>query len=154
MENYVNFISLIKELIELFDALIAVEQKKLDSVVNNNISVVEECMKKEQAFVLRLRGLEQQRESIQSAMGMQGMAFREILTKVPQEILDELAPLFQELSEKVRAFQSVNDNAKDAIQVNLYQIQSVLDPSFDGSRFYSASRAKAPEETHFTNRFV
>ena len=43
MENYVNFISLIKELIELFDALIAVEQKKLDSVVNNNISVVEEC---------------------------------------------------------------------------------------------------------------
>ena len=41
MENYVNFISLIKELIELFDALIAVEQKKLDSVVNNNISVVE-----------------------------------------------------------------------------------------------------------------
>lgn len=154
MENYVNFISLIKELIELFDALIAVEQKKLDSVVNNNISVVEECMKKEQAFVLRLRGLEQQRESIQTAMGMQGMAFREILTKVPQEILDELAPLFQELSEKVRAFQSVNDNAKDAIQVNLYQIQSVLDPSFDGSRFYSASRANAPEETHFTNRFV
>ena len=154
MENYVNFISLIKELIELFDALIAVEQKKLDSVVNNNISVVEECMKKEQAFVLRLRGLEQQRESIQTAMGMQGMAFREILTKVPQEILDELAPLFQELSEKVRAFQSVNDNAKDAIQVNLYQIQSVLDPSFDGSRFYSASRAIAPEETHFTNRFV
>ena len=135
MENYVNFISLIKELIELFDALIAVEQKKLDSVVNNNISVVEECMKKEQAFVLRLRGLEQQRESIQTAMGMQGMAFREILTKVPQEILDELAPLFQEHSEKVRAFQSVNDNAKDAIQVNLYQIQSVLDPSFDGSRF-------------------
>ena len=154
MENYVNFISLIKELIELFDALIAVEQKKLDSVVNNNISVVEECMKKEQAFVLRLRGLEQQRESIQTAMGMQGMAFREILTKVPQEILDELAPLFQELSEKVRAFQSVNDNAKEAIQVNLYQIQSVLDPSFDGSRFYSVSRAKAPEETHFTNRFV
>ena len=154
MENYVDFISLIKELIELFDALIAVEQKKLDSVVNNNISVVEECMKKEQAFVLRLRGLEQQRESIQTAMGMQGMAFREILSKVPQEISDELAPLFQELSEKVRAFQSVNDNAKDAIQVNLYQIQSVLDPSFEGTRFYSSSRAKAPEETHFTNRFV
>lgn len=62
--------------------------------------------------------------------------------------------LFQELSEKVRIFQSINASAQDAISVNLHKIQSVLNSGQPDAGVYSASGTNKPDETHFTNRFV
>lgn len=155
MEKYSEFNTLIKDFIELFDNLIDVEQKKLDAVIADNIAEVEESIKKEQAVILRLRGLEHQRESTQDSMGMKDLTFREILEQVPEDVSETLTPLFQELTQKVRTFQSINDNAKDAVNVKLHHIQSILNPSNAGSKVYSASGEGSPsEETHFTNRFV
>ncbi|HIX28262.1 MAG TPA: flagellar protein FlgN [Candidatus Blautia stercoravium] len=154
MEKYLDFISLIKEFIQLFDALISVEQQKLDAAVSNQVSFVEECMKKEQAFVLRLRGLEKRRESLQENMDMKDFTFSRILEKAPPEAKEQLSPLFQQLSQRVRDFQNVNESAKDAIQLNLYKLQSAIQTSSQKNNFYSASGEKVSEETHFTNRFA
>ena len=67
---------------------------------------------------------------------------------------EALTPLFQELSEKVRIFQSINASAQDAISVNLHKIQSVLNSGQPDAGVYSASGTNKPDETHFTNRFV
>ena len=115
MYHYTDFISLIHDFIDLFRSLTTVEQQKLDAAVANDISILEDCMKKEQAFVLRLRGLEQQRDTLQKELRMEDLKFREILSRVPDEVKEELTPLFQELSEKVRIFQSINASAQDAI---------------------------------------
>ena len=123
MDHYTEFISLIHDFIDLFRSLTTVEQQKLDAAVANDLSILEDCMKKEQAFVLRLRGLEQQRDTLQRKLKMKGLKFREILSRVPDEVKEELTPLFQELSEKVRIFQSINASAQDAISVNLHKIQ-------------------------------
>ena len=73
---------------------------------------------------------------------------------MPDEVKEELTPLFQELSEKVRIFQSINASAQDAISVNLHKIQSVLNSGQPDAGVYSASGTNKPDETHFTNRFV
>ena len=115
MDHYTEFISLIHDFIDLFRSLTTVEQQKLDAAVANDLSILEDCMKKEQAFVLRLRGLEQQRDTLQRKLKMKDLKFREILSRVPDEVKEELTPLFQELSEKVRIFQSINASAQDAV---------------------------------------
>lgn len=155
MENYSEFNALMKDFIELFDNLIDVEQRKLDAVITDDIAEVEESIKKEQAVILRLRGLEHRRETVQNSMGMKDRTFREILDLAPKDVSETLNPLFQDLSQKVRTFQSINDNARDAVNVKLHNIQSKLNPSAAGSKVYSASGVGSPsEETHFTNRFV
>ena len=154
MDHYTEFISLIHDFIDLFRSLTTVEQQKLDAAVANDLSILEDCMKKEQAFVLRLRGLEQQRDTLQRKLKMKDLKFREILSRVPDEVKEELTPLFQELSEKVRIFQSINASAQDAISVNLHNIQSVLKSGQPDAGVYSASGTNKPDETHFTNRFV
>ena len=154
MDHYTEFISLIHDFIDLFRSLTMVEQQKLDAAVANDLSILEDCMKKEQAFVLRLRGLEQQRDTLQGKLKMKDLKFREILSRVPDEVKEELTPLFQELSEKVRIFQSINASAQDAISVNLHKIQSVLNSGQPDAGVYSASGTNKPDETHFTNRFV
>lgn len=154
MDHYTSFISLIKEFLDLFQSFTVVEQQKLDAAVANDLSLLEDCMKKEQAFVLRLKGLEQQRDTLQAKMDMKDLSFREILSEVPPETERELSPLFQELSEKVRTFQSIHASAQDAIRVNLHKIQSILNHGQPESAVYSSSGSNRPEETHFTNRFV
>ena len=96
MDHYTEFISLIHDFIDLFRSLTTVEQQKLDAAVANDLSILEDCMKKEQAFVLRLRGLEQQRDTLQRKLKMKDLKFREILSRVPDEVKEELTPLFQE----------------------------------------------------------
>lgn len=150
MERFSDFILIIKDLIQLFGALTEVEQTKLNAAVENKISFVEECMKKEQAAVLRLRGLDQRREKAQKELGLEGASFREILEQVSEEEEKELRPLFQELSDKLSRFQSVSDSAKDIIEVNLHTIKKQLEAAEAPVKKDSIKE----KNTHFKSRSV
>ena len=139
MSAWSSFAEIIREFIQLFDALIRVEQTKLESAVENKVSFVEECMNKEQAAILKLKGLEQKREAEQQKLNAEGLTFRQILGKVPEEDALMLKPLFEELSAKVQDFQSVSSSARDIIELNLHMIHTSL---------------KADDDAHFTSRSV
>lgn len=155
MSDFSNFVKIMNEFIDYFDMLIPIEQEKLDASVNNRVSFVEECMHKEQAAVLRLRGLEQKREKEQERLGMKGYSFRQILEQAPEKDSAVLKPLFDRLSEQVRLTQSLSNNIKDAIEVNLHVIQSSLAGDASGRETYSASGQKNSSTIkHFTSRSV
>ena len=154
MSDFSKFIKIIEEFIALFDNLILIEQEKLDAAVKNRITFVEDCMHKEQAAVLKLRGLEQRREAEQKRLGLEGYTFRRILEEVPDETASTLSPLFNQLSERVSLFRSVSDSAKDIIEVNLHMVQSALAAEAQGQDTYSASGKKKDDKKHFTSRSV
>lgn len=156
MGEFSNFIKIIEEFIDFFDTLIPIEQEKLEAAIHNRVSFVEESMHKEQAAVLRLRGLEQKREKEQEKLGMKDYTFRQILENAPDNVSSELSPLFDRMSEQVRQFQSISGNAKDIIEVNLHVIQSSLAEKAPGRETYSASGRKNDNESpnHFTSRSV
>lgn len=156
MGEFSNYIKIIEEFIDFFDSLIPIEQEKLDAAIKNRVSFVEECMHKEQAAVLRLRGLEQKREKEQESLGMKDYTFRQILEKVPEDIYSVLKPLFDRMSEQVTQFQSISDSAKDMIEVNLHLIQASLAEKTPGRETYSASGKKSDgdQPNHFTSRSV
>lgn len=155
MNDFTAFTKIIEELITLFDHLIPIEQEKLDAAVKNRVTFVEDCMHKEQAAVLQLRGLEQKRETEQRRLGMEGYTFRQILESAPEEA-DVLNPLFDQLAERVRSFQSVSASAKDIIEVNLHVIQTALASEGPGKATYSAAGQKKDDNkrNHFTSRSI
>lgn len=138
MSEWSSFAEIIKDFIRLFDALISIEQTKLDSAVANKVSFVEECMNKEQAAILKLRGLEHKREAEQARLGAEGLTFRQILEKSSEEDALILEPLFEELSGKVQDFQSISSSAKEMIELNLHNIRTALH-SKGGKHFTSRS---------------
>lgn len=156
MNDFTAFTTVIEELITLFDHLIEVEQEKLDAAVKNRVTFVEDCMHKEQAAVLQLRGLDQRREAEQKRLGMEGYTFRQILKEVPEETAAGLKPLFDRLSEQVSGFRSVSNSAKDIIEVNLHMIQSAIAAEGPGADTYSAAGKKTDNNNrnHFTSRSV
>ena len=126
MHNFTNFIQLLHEYTTLFDALIKVEQEKLMAAKKNRVTFVEEAMRKEQAYVLQLRGFDKKREQIQHDLGFSSLSFQQILEQVSPEEKDQLIPLFHQFKERITLLQEVSDNAKKMIEINLHTIQKAL----------------------------
>jgi hypothetical protein len=126
-----EFIAVIKDLIHLFQDLIQIEQDKLVAAQKNRISFIEDSMNKEQAAILKLRGLDKKREHCQEQLGYKGCTFREILSKVSGDEYIQLNELFEDLSEHVKLFQDINESAQSLIEIKLHKIDKAIIQSRD-----------------------
>lgn len=156
MSEFSAFASLMNDFIEFFDTLIPIEQEKLDAVLHNRVSLVEDSMHKEQAAIMRLKGLELKREAEQKRLGLEDCTFQQILEKVSGDDDVLLRPLFNKLNDQLRIVQSLSDNVKDAIEVNLHVMETSLAGNTPGSSTYSASGQKDEKQPrrHFSSRSI
>ena len=146
-----EFQRVIREMIALFHQFNGIEQMKLKSAQANHVAAVDECMTREQALILKLRGLELEREKYQKEAGYEGMKFREILAAVSSEEREVLYPLFDELSREMQLFQEVKEDAESVMRNNLRMIQKAMDSKND---IYSDKGKSKPETKHMTSRRV
>lgn len=128
-----DFISVIEDFILLFKDLIQIEETKLEAASKNRVTYVEDCMNKEQAAILRLRGLEKKRDTVQEKLGFKGYTFQQILSETTGEDQDRLRKLFDTLSRQVRQFQDTNESARSMIEINLHMINKAINTSQDGT---------------------
>ncbi len=122
-----EFKEVIEELIAVFIELSGIANVKLSAAKNNRAATVEECLKKEQAVVMKLRGLEAKREKIQAEMGFEGLKFKEILEKLSEEEREDLLPYFDALSREIQLFDHANENVQTMLKVNLRNIDRELE---------------------------
>ena len=126
MYQFSDFVQLLNDYIALFDSLTQIEQEKLMAAKKNRVSFVEEAMKQEQAYILKLKGFDQKREQMQQSLGFASMSFQEILNAVSSEEKEVLLPLFHLFKERISLLQEVSNNAKAIIEINLHTIQKTL----------------------------
>lgn len=155
MHNLDDFKAVVHDLILLLEDFNATEREKLDAVQRNLVTYVEEAMKKEQAGILKLRGLDKKRESIQKDLGWEGMSFQQILSQVNDVERDQLKPLFDKLTDSLRQFNDSKDSAQKALEINLHHINTLLmQKSAEENKAYDskgdAQRQKKPVR-HFTD---
>lgn len=145
-----EFKKLIEDLIALFGDLTALETMKLNAGSTQRISTIEECMTKENSFILKLKGLDKAREKKQAELGFEGLSFQEILEKVPLEEQEILLPMFDGLSRQIQMFQEVSEDASRMIAVNLRQLTKELEGR-QGQIYQGTVGGGHP---HFTSRSV
>lgn len=148
-----DFQKVIRDLIFVFKELTEIETKILQAAEQKRVAVIEEYMVKEQAVVMRLRGLEQEKHRVQTENGYEELSFQEILNKVEEKERKLLLPLFDEMSREVQIFQEVHEDTVRLIEVNLRQIKRFSEHS--NGQIYSGGR----EETsaglrHMTNKRI
>lgn len=145
-----EFKKVIRDLITLFRQFIKIEETKLNAATGKHVATLEDCVTQEQALLLRLRGLEQSRERAQKKAGYEGLQFREILERVPDDEREELYELFDELSREVQMFREINEDANQILQTNLYAIEKALKKKTSG--LYNEKGKNETEARHMTNR--
>lgn len=154
MHDISAFQELIQQFIELFDRMNPLEQSKLDVVKRNRVSELEEIIKKEQAEIMALRGLDQRRERLQEELGWKDMTFQEILKQLPEEQQAEIKPLFDELSLRVSSFQSVTESSRTMMEVNLHAVNQMIARQTGGTRTYGEDGTVQTGTPHFTDRRI
>ena len=90
------------------------------------VTYVEDCMNKEQAAVLKLRGLDKKREACQKNMGFEGYTFQQILENTTGEEQSRLRQLFSTLSYHVSLFQDTNESARAMLEISLHNINKAI----------------------------
>ncbi len=158
MHNLNDFKTVVGDLISLLEEFNKLETEKLDAVQRNLVTFVEESMKKEQAAIMKLRGLDKKRESIQKDLGWEGMSFQQILSQVNDVEKEEFRPLFNQLNSSLQQFLATKDSAEKALEINLHHINKLLakKAAEESGAYNSKGSAKKPEkpDRHFTNRKI
>lgn len=156
MADMTKFAELLRQFVELFDRMTPLEQEKLDVVKRNQVSALEEIIKREQAEVMALRGLDQKRECLQKELGFEGMSFQEILERLPKEQQPEFQELFDILGSRVKEFQSVTESSKVMMEVNLHAINKMAAQIYGNAdtRTYEGDGSLQAEAPHFTDRRI
>lgn len=126
MENFDQIRTLLIDHVGLFDELILCVEKKLDAIAANDVDALNNHMKEEQAYIMRLKGLDQKRERLLAEMGMSGKTFRELIANTTGDENSELTMIFEDLSSKVNELQSATDSAKKYIDIQLHSLESLL----------------------------
>ncbi len=136
----------------------AVEKEKLDAALKNNVLILEECIKKEQALVMRSRGLDQKRQNIQKAMGAEQLTLKQIVEGATPERKAILLPIYQEMTAALEEYRNVYEGAKTAIEVNLHRISKGLEgltgKPAEADTVYSDHGEKVEKPRTFTSRRV
>lgn len=148
-----RFQKIIRDMIELFEEHLPLEQKKLQALQCDDVAGVEDCMKQEQALTLKIRGLEQKREKLQKELGWEGKSFREIIETAPEEHKQSLQELFDRLTNTVTVFSETNQAAMTAMEVHLRDIQRVIKIKEQGGHYNPDGNPTEKSHT-LTNRRV
>lgn len=144
-----EFKKVIEEMIGLFEGLTAVERRKVEASKRNDVAAIEECMKKEQAAVMKLKGLDRQREQAARDNGWEGKSFREILEMDPEN-RRELGTLFDALTDKLHIFQECLGDAAGIISVNLHLVNEEMDRR--GAGIYDGTGSQKEPAAHLRSR--
>ena len=148
MHDLSAFRELIRQFIELFDRMLPLEQSKLEVVSRNQVALLEDIIKKEQAEIMALRGLDQRRERMQEELGWKDLTFQEILRRLPEEERPD------ELAARVTQFQSVTESSKTIMEVNLHAINQMAARQGGGTKTYKEDGSVEAGPAHFTDRRI
>lgn len=154
MADLSGFQQLIQQFIAFFDRMLPLEQSKLDVVKQNQVTQLEDIIRKEQAEIMTLRGLEQKREKLQAELGWKDLTFQEILERLPKEQQAEMKRLFDDLADRVRSFQTVTESSKTMMEVNLHVINQMIAQRTGGTQTYKEDGSVETGAAHFTDRRI
>ena len=150
--NLEKFKNIIEQTITVIKEFTEIEQTKLDAAADENLTALEGCMTKEQAMILRVKGLEQERDKWQKKNGYGGMTFRQILEQAEPAEKAELQPLFDQLSGCLKTFQDVMKSAEQIIKTNLHTVNKKLE--LRGMEYQRDGSTEKFVEGHLTDRKV
>ena len=127
MEAFGKFRSLMEEYDELLMELLEIEEDKIMAISDENLDFLNECIRDEEAGMLKMRGLDIRRDAITKEIGYVGKTFKQILEIVAADYRDELQPLFNSISEKTRRLKELSDSIRNMLESKMMLNESMIE---------------------------
>jgi len=125
--DFEPFCTIIQDMLNLFDDVITFENNKLDAITANDIITLDNYLHDEQAYLMKMRGLESKREKLLNQLGVPGLTFKEIICEFDSPEKETLHSFYDELSLKTSELQESISTTKRYIDLNLHSVTTLLE---------------------------
>lgn len=125
-KDYEGYLSLLRGLIHTLAQLTETAQSKVAAVRQDDLAALDECMKREQAFSMSLRGYEQKRRVALAALGIEGVSLSGLASHYPAELQREAKTVSEELFRQYQIYSSTAEVARTTLECNLHEIEKFL----------------------------
>ncbi len=125
-ELFDKFTAVIRELTVLAGDIAQVEEAKAEAASLKRHERLDGFIQKEQAQILKLRGLEQHRMRLAGELGWESLTFRQILERAEDDQKRVLTPLFDELSRQLDRLQQSRKASEQIIRVRVHEIETAI----------------------------
>lgn len=123
---YEDFLAIIRDLRDTARKIAQVEEEKAVAVSLKRHELLEGFMKREQAGILKLRGLDQHRVRLVKLLGWESLSFSQILEKVSPIQQEYLKALFSELERELMGLMESKELAERIINVRIYEMMIIV----------------------------
>lgn len=103
-----------------------IEEEKATAAAQERHDAMDGFLKREQAYLLKLRGQEQKRLRLAEVMGWGGLTFHQILEQASETQRQRLEPIFDRLDAQVRLLLNTKDTTERIIKVRLREFETLL----------------------------
>ena len=125
MASWQDYLKLLRSLTKTLETLAQVEWDKNAAASAGNLAEVENCMKREQVLSLSLRGYDQKRDAMLSALNLKGVSLRNLVEHSPKEYRLETKDVAEKLRQQYELFQTASQAARNTLEVNLRAIERI-----------------------------
>lgn len=120
-----EYLVLLGKVTKTLEELAGVEQTKTRAVTAGDLPGVEQCMKREQALSMSLRGFDRKREMMLDQLGMKGVPLRDIMDHCPDGAEEETLRVADALRRQYKIFQAASEVARNTLEIHLHQIEKL-----------------------------
>jgi len=133
---------LLKESADLYKNFLKLEYNKYDIAIKDDIVALDDIVSKEQAFYLKMRGLEQKREKLIEEMNMKGKSLKEIIELSSEEQRPMLIEAYEELYKLILEVKEISNLCKTVIEVRINRIHKAMSQLGEKENTYSNEEGK------------
>lgn len=126
-ESSGRLISYFKNLLEFYQKFLKLEQEKQEYLKQNKLDRLDECIKREQAFILKARGLELERMELLRKVQYPNAKFRELIPEFPSESRELAKNLYDSLSSVLTDMKKTNKENQLLTERKLRRASVVLE---------------------------
>lgn len=124
--TYASYLELLRSLTGTLTQLTEVAKRKTQAVRQDDLDVLNECIKSEQALSLSLRGFEQKQQTALAELSLTGLRLRDLPSAVPEELRMQTKEIVEALQGAYKVYRSASETALSTLECNLHEIEKIL----------------------------
>lgn len=134
-----DFIKIMQSLADTAEQIGDTENIKAVLAANRQHERLDGCIRMEQAYILKLRGLDQHRIRLAKELGWEELTFEEILEKNESREQEILRPLFDRMKRELKRLQESRELSARIMNVRVYELITAIERK-EGIRYDSGRK--------------
>ncbi|MDF1494232.1 flagellar export chaperone FlgN [Caproiciproducens sp. CPB-2] len=136
-----KLLKFLRDYLNFYKSFLEIESEKYNDLANNNVTTLDGHVRKEEAFMLKARGLELERDKLVAQTGSPKATFRQLIPMFEPSLQPQAKSIFDELSQVTLDLKEINLRCNQLTELKLHRIEkdvSKLKNNPELQRIYSS----------------